>query len=648
MEKIKLMQKRKIFVVSITCATLILVLIFRVLYIQIFSSNELQRLAYEQQTRDRLIKAVRGDIVDRNGEILATSETAYSISVINAQIKDIEKVSIELARILDLDYDFIKEKASQRVALVRIKTKVSKEIADEVRLLNLDGVIIDEDIKRLYPNGELAAQVIGFVGKDNQGIIGLESKYEDYLKGDIGKILTETDGRGKKMPNGNEYRVDPTKGDTLVTSIDKTLQTYTEQILDVTLEKTKAKRAAIVLMNPNNGEIYAMANKPSFDPNEPFVPVDQETAFIWDSLSTKEQSDYLNKMWRNFTINDTYEPGSTFKIVTSVAGLSEGVVNNETEFDCNSGYQVANRFIKCWRSPLSHGHETFVQGVMNSCNPVFIQIAEWLGVEKFYDYVIKLGFSEKTGIDLPGEAVGILHKKENMGPLELATTSFGQSIQVTPIQMLKMGAITINGGHDITPHIGIKTVDTDGNITSSNEQVSTEQIITKEVSDNMRDVLEQVVYAGTGSKTYLPGYKVGGKTATSEKLPRGSRKYIASFMAFAPADKPEVVALVLIDEPVGAYYGGQIAGPVMQEVLKNALPELGVKPNYNDKELELPEVKTAVVPELVGIKLVEAKKLAKSLGFVLETELKENDDIIREQFPISGEIVNYGSKIIAN
>ncbi len=490
--------------------------------------------------------------------------------------------------------------------------------------------------------------MVGFVGKDNQGIIGLEAKYEEYLKGNIGKILTETDGRGKKMPDGNEYRVEPTKGDTLVTSIDKTLQTYTEQILDVTMEKTKAKRAAIILMNPNNGEIYAMANKPSFDPNEPFVPVDEETAFIWDSLSSKEQSDYLNKMWRNFTINDTYEPGSTFKIVTSVAGLAEGVVDMASQFDCNSGYEVAGRFIKCWKSPMSHGHENFVEGVMNSCNPVFMITAERLGVDKFYEYIIKLGFSEKTGIDLPGEAVGILHKKENMGPLELATTSFGQSIQVTPIQMLKMGAITVNGGHDITPHIGIKTVDSEGNVTFSNEEVSTEQIISKEVSDQMREILEQVVYAGTGNKTYLPGYKVGGKTATSEKLPRGSRKYIASFMAFAPADKPEVIALVLIDEPVGAYYGGQIAGPIMQDVLKNALPELGVKPNYNMEELELDEVKTVAVPKLVGIKLSEAKKVCKELGFVLETELKESDDIIIEQFPNSGEVVNVGSKIIIN
>ncbi len=284
-----------------------------------------------------------------------------------------------------------------------------------------DSILIDEDIKRVYPNEELAAQVIGFVGKDNQGILGLESKYEEYLKGDIGKILTETDGRGVKMPNGNEYRIDPTKGDTLVTSIDKTLQMYCEQILDVTMEQTGAKRTSIILMDPNNGEIFAMANKPSFNPNDPFMPLDEEIVLVWDDFNENEQSDYLNQMWRNFSINDTYEPGSTFKIVTSVAGLSEDVVDNETEFECNTGYEVAGRFIKCWKSPLSHGHETFAEGVMNSCNPVFIQIAETLGVDKFNEYIIKLGFSEKTGIDLPGEAVGILHKTENMGPLKLAS-----------------------------------------------------------------------------------------------------------------------------------------------------------------------------------------------------------------------------------
>lgn len=368
MEKTTLTQKRKILLASSVVVVLIILLIIRLLYIQVFRAEELQQLAYEQQTRDRLIKAVRGDIVDRNGEVLATSETAYSISVINAQITDIEKVSSELSRILELEYDYVKDKASEKVALVRIKTKVDKDTADLIRECNLDGVVIDEDIRRVYPNNELASQVIGFVGKDNQGIIGLESKYEDYLKGDIGKILTETDGRGKKMPEGNEYRIEPTIGDTLITSLDKTLQEYCEQVLDVTMEQTQAKRSAIVLMNPNNGEIYAMANKPSFDPNEPFIPIDEETSFIWDSLSEKEQSDYLNQMWRNFTINDTYEPGSTFKIVTSVAGLSEGVVTNETEFDCNSGYEVAGRFIKCWKSPMSHGHENFVQGVMNSCN----------------------------------------------------------------------------------------------------------------------------------------------------------------------------------------------------------------------------------------------------------------------------------------
>lgn len=648
MIKTNILQKKKMLLISITIIVIIVLLLIRVIYIQAFSSEKLQKLAYEQQTRDRLIKAVRGDIVDRNGEILATSETAYSISVINAQITDIEHLSKSLAEILELEYDFVKEKASEKVALVRIKTKVDKEIADEVRNLNIDGVVIDEDVKRVYPNGEMAAQVIGFVGKDNQGIIGLEAKYEDYLKGDIGKILTETDGRGNKMPNGTEYRVEPTKGNTLVTSIDKTLQEFCEQTLDVTLEQTKAKRAAIVLMNPKNGEIYAMANKPSFDPNTPFIPIDEEVLFTWDSLDNKEQSDYLNKMWRNFTINDTYEPGSTFKIVTSVAGLSEGVVDNESEFDCNGYHMVGKRMIKCWRYPNVHGHETFVDGVKNSCNPVFMIIAERLGVDNFYKYIINLGFSEKTGIDLPGEAVGILHNPKKMGELELATTSFGQSIQVTPIQMLKAGSIIVNGGHDITPHVAIKALDENNepvfDTTLDNEELK--QIITEEVSKNMRETLEQVVYDGTGNKTYIPGYRVGGKTATSEKLPRGQGKYIASFMAFAPADDPEVIALVLIDEPVGAYYGGQVAGPIMQTVLGNVLPRLNVTPNYNEEELLLDEVKTVIVPDVVGLSIKEAKKACLEIGIVIETDIEDTEKIIEGQFPKSGETINLGSKII--
>lgn len=370
MQKTNLLQKRKILAVSITVIVVVVILLIRVLYIQMFSSEFLQKMAYEQQTRDRLIKAVRGDIVDRNGEILATSQTAYSISVINAQITNVEEVSRKLSEILELPYDDVLKKASEKVALVRIKTKVDKTVADEIRLLDLDGVVIDEDVKRVYPYSTLASSVIGFVGKDNQGILGLEAKYEEYLKGDIGKILTETDGRGSRMPNGSEYRVEPTKGYTLVTSIDKTLQEFCEQTLDVTMEKTKAKRSAIILMNPKNGEIYAMANKPSFDANNPFMPIDEETLFIWDSLDSKTQADYLNNMWRNFTINDTYEPGSTFKIVTSVAGLSEGVVENDSDFFCNGYHVVAGRKIKCWRSPNAHGALNFVEGVMNSCNAV--------------------------------------------------------------------------------------------------------------------------------------------------------------------------------------------------------------------------------------------------------------------------------------
>jgi len=547
----------------------------RVGYIMLTKDEEYQNKAYEQQTRDRLITPKRGSILDRNGVGMAVTESVSSVSVIHAQIKDKEATATALSEILELDYDDVLEDIEERVALKRIKTKVDNETAAEIRALELPGVMIDEDIERTYPYCTLAANVIGFVGKDNQGIIGLESKYEDYLKGKAGKILTQTDSKGLRVSDAEE-RVEPISGDNLVTSIDVVIQQYAEQEIKAAVEAKGAKSGLIIVMNPQNGEIYAMANYPTFDLNEPFTINDPELAKAWDTFTSEEKNDYLNRMWRNKAINDTYEPGSTFKIVTASAGLEEGVITPDSPFTCTGSMTVGGRQIKCWRYPRTHGEQTFVQGVRNSCNPVFMQVAERIGADKFHEYMIKFGFNEKTGIDLNGEAVGILHKKDDIGPVELATMSFGQTFQITPIQLLRAAAAVVNGGRLITPHFAVKTIDDDGFTQKVFEWPDGGRAISEETSEKMRAILESVVAEGTGNKAQVDGYRIGGKTATSQKLPRGSGKYIASFMSFAPADKPTVMALVLIDEPQGVYYGGTVAGPVMKDLLSNILPYLNI------------------------------------------------------------------------
>ncbi len=644
MDRPGILEKKKlIFLLAIFEAALLL-LVIRVAYIQTVEGDMLKAKAYEQQTRDRLIAPNRGSILDRNMVGIAKTETVSSVSVIYNQMKDREAVAKELSNILELDYNTVLEKVNKRVALQRIKTKVPKETADRIRQMNMPGVVVDEDIKRIYPFSTLAAQVIGFVGKDNQGIIGLEAKYDNILKGESGKILTETDVKGKEVPGGQSYRVDPVPGNQLVTSIDVVLQQYAEQTLDKVLASSKAKRAALIMMNPQNGEIYAMANKPDFDLNDPFSINDPQLAMAWNSLTDKERTDALNKMWRNFSINDTYEPGSTFKIITSIAGLEEQKVTPESTFSCSGSHVVAGRTIKCWRYPRSHGGETFVQGVYNSCNPVFMIIAERLGSELYYSYLQRFGFDKKTGIDVPGEAVGIMHKLENVGPVELATMSFGQSFQITPLQLLRAGSAVINGGYLITPHFATHVVDTDGNLVEVFDYDRGEPVVSQASSDTMREILEGVVYSGTGNKTYLPGYRVGGKTATSEKLPRRSGKYIASFLAFAPADDPQVIALALIDEPQGTYYGGALAGPVMKEFFQNALPYLGIEPKYTEDEMKLPEAARIAVPDFRELSLNDATKIIKELGLVPVVD--GEGDIVKKQFPLPGELVNKGTKMI--
>ncbi|GHV38841.1 stage V sporulation protein D [Clostridia bacterium] len=636
--------KKNIVFMLMVCEMALILLVFRIFYIQSFKAEELQEKAYEQQTRDRLITPDRGTIYDRNMISLAATETVCSVSVIRAQIEDAELVARTLSTKLELDYEATLAKCKKRVALERIKTKVDKVLADEIRALDIAGIIIDEDIKRVYPFETLASQVLGFVGKDNQGIIGLEAKYDKVLAGEAGKILTETDASGLELPHGAIVRVAPEKGDNLVTTIDVLAQKYAEQAIKKAVEYHNAKRGLIVIMNPQNGELYAIANEPGFDLNDPFTINDPALEAIWDTFTQKQQSDYLNNMWRNFAINDTYEPGSTFKVVTSAAGLAEGVVNLGSQFVCSGGVTVGGRYIKCWRSPRSHGAETFVEGVQNSCNPVFMAIADRLGADLFYDYLFKFGLDKKTGIDLPGEAVGIMHKLDNVGPVELATMSFGQSFQITPIRLMAAVSAAINGGYEITPHVANAVVDDTGKIIEQFAYGKGEQIIPAKTSEEMKEVLESVVAVGTGNRTYIPGYRIGGKTATSEKLPRKQGKYIASFLAFAPAENPTVIALVLIDEPQGAYYGGQVAGPIMKELLQNILPYLGVSPIYSEEELKMDGVAQVAVPDFFGQNKETIRKTLTTLKLTAEFDGAETGAAV-SQFPPAGETVNQQSTI---
>lgn len=643
MERPPIGVKKKLLVFLLGAMFGFALLLGRMIYIELFRAQQWQELAYEQQTRDRLIMPKRGSILDRNGVGIALTETVNAVSVIPVQAKDKEKTASYLAEKLDLDYETVLKKVRENVALVRIKTKVESDLAAEIRKEEVPGVMVDEDVKRVYPFSEMAAQVIGFVGKDNQGILGLEAKYDDMLEGKQGKILTLTDSRGNEVDSQQE-RIPPEDGKNLVTTIDVVLQQYAEQTIKKAVETKGADHGLIIVLNPQNGEVYAMANYPFFDLNDPFTINDDALAQIWSTLSEKERNDYLNAMWRNTAINDTYEPGSTFKIVTSAAGLEEGVVTPDSTFYCNGFYVVGDRRIKCWRFPRTHGAETFVEGVQNSCNPVFMQVAERLGAETFLTYMKKFGFDQKTGVDLAGEAVGIIHKLENIGPVELATMSFGQSFQITPLQLLRAASSIVNGGYLVTPHFAKGIADEDGNMVEEFQYEKGEQVISKETSETMKMILESVVSEGTGNKTYIPGYRIGGKTATSEKLPRKNGKYIASFMSFAPAENPQVMAMVLIDEPQGVYYGGTVAGPVMQELLKNTLPYLGIEPVYSEKEAEEAAKEQAVMPDVIGMTFQEAKNVLQKEG--LTVSARGEGETIQRQLPPSGETINKGTEVI--
>jgi len=538
-------------------------------YIMIFKSEYYTEKALDVQERQRKIKAPRGKILDRNGKVIASNKTVCTISVIYNQVKEPEKVIKMLASELQMEEKDVRKKVEKISSREKIKSNVDKKTGDKIREYNLSGVKVDEDYKRYYPYESLASKVLGFTGADNQGIIGLEVKYEKYLKGMDGLILTPTDTRGIEMENALEQREEPVPGNNLTTTIDVNIQQYAEQIAYNTLEAKGANYVSIIVMNPNNGEVLAMVNAPEFNLNEPYK-LNYE---ISGEDKKKKKQDLLNKMWRNQCINDTYEPGSTFKVVTATAALENNVVTLDSRFSCPGFRIVDDRKIRCHKT-TGHGAETFLQGTMNSCNPVFIDVGLKVGVKKFYKELDKLGLLQKTGIDIPGEAGTIIHQIKNVGNVELATMSFGQSFQITPVQYLVAASAVVNGGKLVTPHFALKAENVEGDLVEKFSYKEKKGVVSKETSDTMKYVLEKVISEGTGSKGQVEGYKVGGKTATSQKLPRGSGRYIASFMGFAPADNPRVIAMAIIDEPEGIYYGGQVAAPVISELYRNILPYL--------------------------------------------------------------------------
>lgn len=571
--KNKTYNKKKILVVFICAALILCALIGRLVWLMIFDAEYYQELAQDLHEREREIKAARGEIVDRNGVVLATNRTVCTISVIHSQIEEPERVIEVLCSELEMEESEVRKKVEKVSSMEKIKTNVDKEAGDRIRDYDLAGVKVDEDYKRYYPYGDLASKVLGFTGGDNQGIIGLEVKYEDYLKGTNGTILTVTDARGIELDGVAEDRIEPVAGQTLQVSLDYNMQAYCQQAAENVMEEKQAEAVSILLMNPQNGEIYAMVNVPEFDLNNPY---ELNTGVDEDSLTDEELQDQLNQMWRNRCINDTYEPGSTFKIITSSACLEEGVVSLDDTFVCPGYRIVEDRKIRCHKVG-GHGQETFVEGIQNSCNPVFIDIGLRLGADRFYDYFEKFGLLKLTNVDLPGEAGTIMHKRENIGTVELATMTFGQSFQVTPIQMAVTVSSIINGGTRVTPHVGAAVLDTDGGTVETFEYETEKGIVSKETSETMQMLLESVVSEGSGKNAYIEGYSIGGKTATSQTLPRSANKYISSFIGFAPADDPQILGIVIIHDPKGVYYGGTIAAPVLRDIYDNILPYLGIE-----------------------------------------------------------------------
>ena len=556
-------------IVFLAALLMIFGLIGRMIYLMVFDAEYYQKKAEDLHERERKIKAARGEIIDTNGTVLATNRTVCTISVIHSQIKEPETVIKKLSKCLGMEEAEVRKRVEKVSSMERIKTNVDKETGDKIREMELAGVKVDEDFKRYYPYNELASKVLGFTGGDNQGIIGLEVKYEDYLKGSNGRILTTTDARGIELEGVAEDRVEPVAGKTLQISMDYNIQMYAQQMAEKVMAEKQADKVAILLMNPQNGEILAMVNVPEFNLNEPFA-LNQEPE------TSEESKEALNQMWRNGCINDTYEPGSTFKIITASACLEEGVVSLSDTFSCPGYRIVEDRKIRCHKVG-GHGAETFVQGIQNSCNPVFIDIGLRLGTGRFCDYFEQFGLLGKTGVDLPGEAATIMHKEENIGQVELATMSFGQSFQVTPIQMAATVSALINGGKRVTPHFGVRVLDKDKEMVRELKYDDGKQIVSEETSRTMQALLESVVSEGSGKNAKIEGYHIGGKTATSQTLPRSANKYISSFIGFAPADNPQILGMCVIYNPQGVYYGGTIAAPVIRDIFDNIFPYLGIE-----------------------------------------------------------------------
>lgn len=569
-EKHKTFHRKKTFTAFLICLAAFLGLAGRLVYLMVYSSAYYSDAADSLHQRERSIKAKRGRILDAAGNVLADNRTVCTVSVIHNQITDPDAVVEVLARELELEEDYVRARVEKYSAIERIKSNVDKETGDAIRACGLSGVKVDEDYKRYYPFDSLASRVLGFTGADNQGIVGLEVKYEEYLEGEPGTILTVTDARGIEVDEEGESRLEPVDGDDLYISMDLNIQQYAEQLAEQVMAAKEAESVSILVMKPDNGEILAMVNVPEFNLNDPFtLPEGTDTA----GLSEEEKQDLLNQMWRNPCISDTYEPGSVFKTITAAAALEEGVVTMEDTFNCPGYVMVEDRRIRCHKI-TGHGTQTFVEATMNSCNPVFVTVGLRLGAENYYRYFEQFNLLEKTGVDLPGEAGTIMHKPEDIGAVELATISFGQSFQVTPIRLAATISSLINGGNAVTPHFGVKTVDAQGNVTNRFEYPVREGVVSEDTVEKLRYMLEQVVENGGGHNGYVEGYRVGGKTATSQTLPRGTGRYIASFMGFAPAYDPKVLAMAIITNPQGTYYGGQVAAPVVRQLFENILPYL--------------------------------------------------------------------------
>ena len=607
MKKNMTFHKKKIWVVFVCCILMMSGLIGRLVYLMCFRSDHYYEKAKDLHERERDIKAARGKILDAKGNVLASNRTVCTISVIHSQIKEPEKVIALLTQKLKMDEATVRKRVEKVSSIERVKTNVEKSVGDEIRESNLAGVKVDEDYKRYYPYGSLASKVIGFTGGDNQGIIGLEVKYEDILKGEPGKILTTTDARGVEIDKLGETRQDPEEGKSLILSLDANIQEYAQQAALKVMEEKQAERVSILLMNPQNGEIYACVNVPEFDLNDPFTlnedlqakldmreeqtiekETEQTAAQMAAKTKSKRKQELLNQMWRNPCMNDTYEPGSTFKIITMSAGLEAGVVTPNDRFYCPGYKLVEDRRIHCAKR-IGHGSQNFVEGAQNSCNPVFIEVGLRLGVDRYYKYFRQFGLLDKTGIDLPGEAGTIMHQKKNMGEVELATVSFGQSFQITPVQLATTVSSLINGGRRITPHFGVAVLNPDGTEGKKLEFPVKEGIVSEETSKKVREILETVVSQGSGKNAKIEGYSIGGKTATSQTLPRSANRYISSFLGFAPAENPQVLGLCIIHNPQGIYYGGTIAAPVIRSIFENILSYLGIEKDISQTETETSE-----------------------------------------------------------